>query len=405
MNGSLEKNPQRWKVLGGGFLCYTFDAFDLSLLAMALALIIKDLGISKEQGGLLSTITLIGIGLSSLTIGWLADNYGRRKTLFLSLVSFGILTAAIYFSKSWAEIMILRFLAGLGLGGLWAVLSTYINETWEPKLRGRAASFTLSSFPVGAGFASFLAGVLIPQYGWRVLFLSGALAIIPALYMYLFVPESEEWKIQKLSKVNTPKEDKKVPVKEIFSKEYRSNTVVATLVSALAFSGYWGTSTWLPTLLVTEKGLSTASMAKFMVVLNIGMFIGMNVFGVIADKIGKKKALMITFLGLTITLPIYLSATEPDMLFLLGPLYAFFVSFTTIFGSYFPEMFPVFVRATGAGFCFNFGRGLSAIAPFVLGIIASKYNLTIGLTICTVFFFLSFIGMFFLPDTKNKVEN
>ena len=399
MNETLEKNPQRWKVLFGGFACYTFDAFDLSLLAMSLALIIKDLNISTQKGGLLSTITLLGIGLSSLFVGWMADNYGRRKTLLFSLTSFGLLTAAIYFAQSWAVIMVLRFLAGFGLGGLWAVLSTYINETWAPNLRGKAASFTLSSFPVGSGFASFFAGVLLPVYGWRVLFLTGALAIIPALYMYFAVPESKEWEERKRLDTKADKEAK-APISRIFSPEFRKNTIIATAVSAFAFSGYWGASTWLPTLLVTEKGLDTATMAKFMVILNVGMFIGMNVFGIVADKLGKKAALMITFLGLTITLPIYLHATQPNMLLMLGPVYAFFVSFTTIFGSYFPEMYPTEVRATGTGFCFNFGRGLSAIAPFVLGVVAAKYSLTMGLGICSIFFFLSFLGMIFLPSGK-----
>ncbi|QAT42724.1 MFS transporter [Aminipila luticellarii] len=403
MNETLEKNPQRWKVLFGGFACYTFDSFDLSLLAMSLAMIIKDLHISIEKGGLLSTITLLGIGLSSFFIGWMADNYGRRKTLLFSLTSFGILTALIYVAQSWAAIMILRFLAGFGLGGLWAVLSTYINETWAPHLRGRAASFTLSSFPVGSGFASFLAGILIPAYGWRVLFLTGALAIIPALYMYFAVPESKEWEeSKKANKQQAVKLEQKASISEIFSAPFRKNTIIATIVSAFAFSGYWGASTWLPTLLVTEKGLDTATMAKFMVILNVGMFIGMNVFGVIADKLGKKKALMITFIGLTVTLPIYLSATAPNMLLFLGPVYAFFVSFTTIFGSYFPEMYPTEVRATGAGFCFNFGRGLSAIAPFILSVVAAKYSLTIGLGICSVFFFLSFVGMIFLPGRGQQ---
>lgn len=148
----MNNKSMKWKVLFGGFFCYMFDAVDLSLLAMALVMIIKDLGITKTQGGLLSTATLVGIGFSSFIIGWFTDNYGRKKALFVSLLSFSILTVAIVVTYTYVEILVLRFFAGLGLGGLWSIISTYVNETWDSAKRGKAAAFTLSSFSVGAGF-------------------------------------------------------------------------------------------------------------------------------------------------------------------------------------------------------------------------------------------------------------
>ncbi|MDF2930444.1 MAG: transporter [Anaerospora sp.] len=366
----MAKLDVKWHVLIGGFLSYTFDAMDIVLLAVALPAIIKDLGLSMTEAGLLGTATLLGVGISSIIVGWYADNYGRRKSLLWSLVSFGVLTAAIAFTNSWAEVLILRFLAGLGLGGVWGIAAAYINETW----------------PV--------------SYGWRVLFLTGAGAILAAVYIYLFVPESEVWKQQKAKRLEEGGGQSTVSISEIFSQELLRNTLFGTAAASFALMAYWGSTTWLPTFLVKERGLDMTTMAMFMVILNIGMFVGYNIFGYLADKIGRKKALILSFIGTTITLPIYVFTTNTTALLWLGPVYAFFISFAGLFGSYFAELYPTRVRTIGAGFCFNVGRGLSALAPFILGHIAAKYSLAAGISLCAGFFFLAAVTMMFLPETQ-----
>jgi MFS family permease len=396
----VAKLDVKWHVLIGGFLSYTFDAMDIVLLAVALPAIIKDLGLSMTEAGLLGTATLLGVGISSIIVGWYADNYGRRKSLLWSLVSFGVLTAAIAFTNSWAEVLILRFLAGLGLGGVWGIAAAYINETWPVSQRGRAAAFVLSSFPAGAGIASFLAAIILPYYGWRVLFLTGAGAILAAVYIYLFVPESEVWKQQKAKRLEEGGGQSTVSISEIFSQELLRNTLFGTAAASFALMAYWGSTTWLPTFLVKERGLDMTTMAMFMVILNIGMFVGYNIFGYLADKIGRKKALILSFIGTTITLPIYVFTTNTTALLWLGPVYAFFISFAGLFGSYFAELYPTRVRTIGAGFCFNVGRGLSALAPFILGHIAAKYSLAAGISLCAGFFFLAAVTMMFLPETQ-----
>lgn len=389
----------KWHVLFGGFFGYMFDAVDILLLAVSMPVIIADLGISKADGGLLATATMVGIGLSSIVVGWCADNYGRRKTLFWSLMVFSVLTAAIAFTSTWFEILVLRFLAGLGLGGVWSIIVAYIAETWPPKQRGRAASFVLSSFPAGAGLAAFLAYLIIPTYGWRALFLCGAGAIIAAVYFLIFVPESESWKKQKEAQKG---KGEKVRIGEIFSKELARNTLLATVVASFGLIGYWGCTTWLPLFLTQDRGLSIETMSLFFVVLNVGMFVGYNVFGILADKAGRRKALVISFIGTAITLPIYVNMTGHTALLVMGPVYAFFTAFVGLMGSYFPELFPTRVRTLGAGFCFNIGRGVSAFAPFAMGFIAQSYGLVTGIMICAVFFCLAGLMMFALPDIDKE---
>jgi MFS family permease len=113
------KDAVKWRVLFGGFFSYTFDAMDILLLAMCLQAIMADLHLSPAAAGMLATSTMIGVALSAVIMGWYSDNYGRRAALLVSLVSFSIFTMAIAFTTSYWEILGLRFVAGLGLGGLW----------------------------------------------------------------------------------------------------------------------------------------------------------------------------------------------------------------------------------------------------------------------------------------------
>ncbi|WP_256346518.1 MFS transporter [Pseudomonas tolaasii] len=181
-------------VLIGGFLSYMFDALEIVILAIALPSIIIDTGISRTDAGLLVTATLLGIGLSSVTVGWMSDKFGRRRALLSSLTFFGLCTCIMAELHSWEQMLVLRFAAGLGLGGVWSIVSAYISETWPKEKQARATSLVLSSFPLGAGFAAVLSALILPDYGWRALFFTcGVSTIIPIIYVFYFVPESPKW--------------------------------------------------------------------------------------------------------------------------------------------------------------------------------------------------------------------
>jgi len=399
------KTNVKWRVLFGGFAGYTFDAMDLVLLAMALQPIMKELALTPSEAGFLATATLIGVGFSSVVMGWYSDNYGRRKAMLWALVSFSLLTMAIAVAQSWLQILLLRFLAGLGLGGLWGVIAAYIAETWPAEQRGRAAAFVMSSFPVGVGLASFFAGKIIPVWGWRALFLAAGIALIVAVYIYFFVPESQAWKTQREARLKGEiKAAEKVSVGEIFKNGMAKNTILATLVSAFALAAYWGTTTWLPTYLVKERGLSVADMGMFMTILSVGMFFGYNLFGWLADVIGKRNALVLSLVGSAVMLAIYALTEDRNTLLWMGPAYAFFMAFVGLMGSYYGELFPTRIRTTGSGFCFNVGRGFSAFAPFVLGGIATAYSLQTSILLCSIPFLLAGIATAFLPSTEGLAK-
>ncbi|AJG19394.1 MFS transporter [Cupriavidus basilensis] len=380
----------KWRVLLGCFLSYMFDAVDILILAIAMPAVTASLHISQAQAGLLVTATLLGIGLSSVVMGRLADTRGRRTALLLSLVIFGVLTMVTAAATDWRQILLLRFLSGLGLGGVWSAAAAHVNETWPAHRRGRATAFVLSSFSVGATVAALAAAWLLPAYGWRMLFLvCGAAVGIAIVYVWLCVPESAVWRQQRARGAAGEARAGSGSLAELFAPGMLRITLLGTTTSALALSAYWGASTWLPTFLVRERGLDVATMASFVAVLNVGMFLGYNVFGVLADRIGKQRAVIASLVGSGLMLPVYTAVTDHTALLALGPVFAFFMAFAGLVGSYFSELFPTHIRATGAGFCFNVGRGISAFAPLALGSAATAFGFAPSIALCGGLFLLS----------------
>jgi MFS family permease len=389
---------QRWLILIGCFIAYLFDSVEIVLFSLALPAMCSDLGLTVVQGGLLVTAMLLGVGVSSITGGYIADNFGRKRALVTSLIVFGIFTAALSFGASFASLVLLRFIAGVGLGSLWSVISAYIVETWPVESRGRAAAFVTSALPAGGVIAGVVSGYFLPD--WRTMFLIGGCSIvIPALLILIGFRESALWSEQRARYGN-----EKVALNHVFTVALRRSTILGTLMSALALTGFWGTMTWLPTYLAQERGLPVASVAWLVTVLNIGMFVGYNAFGLLADLVGRRLTIIITLMGVAVITPIYASTSDHGTLLWLGLAFGFFSAFFGIFGSYLGELFPTRVRSTGAGFCFNVGRGVAGIAPFGLAGISGVIGFSGGLIVCACFFASSALVATLMPKSAGHAD-
>jgi len=394
----------RWRVLIAGFLCYAFDAMDFMVLALSLSAITAEWHLTSSQAGLLGTAGLLGVGLSSVVVGWYADNYGRRTALAICVGLFALFTLAGAWAQDWWHLLAMRFMAGIGLGGTWGVVAAYVHEAWPGKHRGRAIAFVMSSWPVGYIVAAWVARTVLPEYGWRRLFLLGGGALLGSLYVALFVPESAEWLQQRRERAaraaasGSADRPERSRISEIFAPAYRRNTLLGTLAAACAVSGYWGASSWLPTYLQRERGLAVTEMADFIILLNVGMFVGYQAFGWIADQWGRRRALLLCFFGATVMLPVYVSLGSLSLEYACGPVLGFFFAYTAPFGSYFPRLYPTHIRSLGAGFCFDVGRGISAFAPFAFGSLAAAIGLGASVGWCAVAFALAFLVMLMLPD-------
>lgn len=394
----------KWFILLGSFVIYLFDALEIAVLSFALPAITKELGLTPQAGGLLATATLLGMGCSSVITGWLADNRGRRLALIVSMTVFVALTSALFVVPNYGVFVALRFLAGIGLGGVWSVLSTYIVESWPPSQRGRAVAFVLAAYPLGGATAALVAGVFMPD--WRLLFLvTGLSALLPLLMVVFFFPESKAWLDERAVRLSAVEgQSGNVTTRELFTGPYRRRTIIATLVAVCAFVGFYGASTWMPSYLSTERGLDPRQVSVFMTILNLGMFLGYLAFGWVADRIGRRNAIILSLTGTGLLIPLYGLVTNQSVLLWMGPLYAFFMTFAGLFGSYLGELYPTRIRTTGAGFCFNIGRGIAAFAPLAMGGIAASWGFSSGLILSGAVFLAGGALMFFLPRTGAAPE-
>lgn len=389
----------RWRVLAATFLAYFYDSYDLAILSIALPVIIKILGVSLGEAGLLASATMIGAAAGSIVLGTVADNRGRRFVVVLSLVWFGVGTAFIYLVQNYAEWMILRFITGFAIGGVWGPCVALIARHWAPTYRARASAFMLSTFAI-ASAAAALVGRLVLTLDWRLLFLTGATAALIAIYVYFAVPDDSGRPV-----VDSQRESNResVGLATIFSGGLAKYTILATLLNAAFMAGFWGAATWIPTYLVSERGLSLQVMANFSFVMYIGMFAGYQLLAYLGDKIGRKKALVIAILIGVVSIPIYLVVSHNSFLFWWGMVVDF--SFGGCFGlagAYYSELFPENVRALAGGFAFNVGRLGAVIAPYTVGLIAQQYGLHVGLIVAPVVLALGLIALAFLPETLKS---
>lgn len=397
---SIEQDtPHKWNVLIATFLGYFYDSYDLAILAIALPVIIKVLNIPLELAGLLSSATMIGAAVGSIVLGIVADNRGRRFALVLSLVWFGVGTALIYVVHSYAEWMILRFLTGLAIGGVWGPSVALIAQHWGPSHRARATSFMLSTFAVASAIAA-LVGRLVLDVDWRLLFLTGATSIVIGILAYFMVPDDRE---SIAANRQQGAGSGAVGLGSIFSGRLAKYTTLATLVNVANMGGFWGAATWIPTFLVKERGLSLVIMANFSFVMYVGEFFGYQLLAHLGDNIGRKKALAVSILIEVVAIPVYLLVPNSTFLFWWGMIVGFgFGGIFGVTGAFYGELFPESVRALAGGFCFNVGRLGAVVAPFTVGFIAQGYGLQVGIAVAPIILACGLIALAFLPETLRS---
>lgn len=395
MNTYVSKPFYRWVVLLGSFLVYVFDSLEIKILSYVLPGISEEYGITPVRAGLLATATLLGMGLSGPAMGWVADNKGRKFALSACLALFVALTAAIYYIPSFELFILLRFIAGVGLGGVWSVLSAYVTETWPKHHRGKAIAFVLAAYPIGSASAAQLSAFVLPN--WRLLFLiAGLAALFPLAFVLLGFRESEVWKRERGAK----QDGETVSVKALFTGGRARVTIIASLVCILVMVPYYGANTWFPSYLVRERGFDAHAMGNQFTVMAVASFIGHIFFGSVADKIGRKRAILISLVSTGVFIAAYGYFSSPSLLWVVGPLYSFVMVFPALYAPYISELYPTRMRTTGSGFTYNVGRGLSAFGPIMMGGIATSSSFSAGIILAGGLFFIAAAIMLLLPSVS-----
>ena len=188
-----EASPEARKALVAASLGWMLDAFDVMLYALILTAVIQDLGLSRETGGLMASLTLGASAIGGLVFGVLADKLGRTRALNLSILLYSVFTFACGFAQNVWQFAIFRIFLGLGMGGEWASGATLVSETWPEKHRGKALGIMQSCWAIGYGLAAIVVAIVLPRFGWRAVFFVGIVPAIFTLWIRRSVKEPEMW--------------------------------------------------------------------------------------------------------------------------------------------------------------------------------------------------------------------
>jgi MFS family permease len=390
-------SPHRWRVLWATFVTYLFDSYDLMVLAIAMPVLLKILGIGLPDGGLLGSATMVGAMAGSVLFGLVAENHGRRFALILALCWLGVGMGAVYLVDTWSQWMVLRFVTGIAIGGVWGPCAALIAEHWSPGSRGRAVSFVFSSFAIGAIVAS-LVGRLVLEVDWRWLFFAGVASLPAALLVKYLVPQ-DPGRGRHAGLGGRPR----IGIGAIFEGGRARTTLLATLISIVNLAGYWGAAFWIPTFLTAERGLSLTAMVSFSFVMYVGMFVGFQFFGLLCDLIGRRRSMMVAFGSCAIAIGVYIVVPNPLFLFWWGAVVGFALCGAGgILGAYYAELFPDEVRAYAGGFCWNMGRIGAALAPFTIGAIGKSHGLQAGLAVTCGVYLVGVAMLLLMPETFRR---
>jgi MFS family permease len=412
-----QATPGQRRTLLAAAMGWGLDAFDTMLYSLVLALLMRDLGMTKTVAGTLGTLTLLASGIGGVLFGFLADRIGRKQALMASILTYSVCSFASGLATSIAMLALARFVLGLGMGGEWNTGATLVAESWPAEFRAKAISIVQSSWALGFAAAALVAGPVARYYGWRAVFFVGILPAVITLWIQRSVPESEMWRERQGAS-----EDKALGAANrnlpsyvstrfsvIFRAPYARHTFALLLFNFFGMFAWWGLFTWLPPYLSLPveqggRGFGVLGMTTLMVVLNLcGMFPGYASFGWVADHMGRRKAFLVYTLVAALLIPLYAAARSLSGLLVVGTLVAFFgtgiFSGSGIMGS---EIFPTAVRARALGFTYNGARALSSVAPLVIGRVGQMKGLSWAFCLCAAGYLLAALMTTQLPETKGK---
>jgi len=401
-NLTLQERSTLVATFGG----WALDGMDVMVYSFVIPTLIAAWSITKGQAGMLGTAALLISSVGGWIAGLLADRFGRVRILQVTIVWFAVFTFLSGFTNSFSQLLITRGLQGLGFGGEWAVGSVLMGEAIRAEYRGKAVGTVQGGWAVGWGIAAIcytvLFSVLPADAAWRAMFWIGILPALLVFYIRRHVPEPEVFSQTRAREVKLGEGSHFL---EIFSPALLRTTLLTALMSIGVQGGYYAITTWLPTFLKTTRGLSVFNTGAYLFVVIMGSFAGYLVAAQLTDDLGRRSTLILYAVCsfLTVTAYTYFSISNGAMLVLGFPL-GFFASgsFSPV-GAFFTELFPSRLRGSGQGFSYNFGRGVGALFPTLVGFLSARITLGHAISAFAVAAYLVMIfAVLLLPETKGK---
>ena len=409
----------------GGFWAawtgWTLDGMDSFIYALVLSPALTELLPKSGMNGSPANVGLVGSTLFALfLVGWglsflwgpIADRFGRTRVLAASVVVYAVFTGAAALSQNVWELGLFRLLAGIGIGGEWALAGTYVAEVWPEDRRKMGAGYLQTGYYAGFFLAAALNFTVGAHFGWRAMFLCGLAPVVLSLFILFKVKEPEKW-----AKTAAAAPKKAVsPLAQIFGAQYRRRTIVNAALLTVAIIGLWAGAVYEPSAIITlakKQGMDavgavrTASLGTAL--LSIGTILGCLALPPMAEYFGRRKTLAIFFVGMACCIwlsfgwAFYLpNGLVPfiEVLFFLG----FFGGNFAMFSLWLPEQYGTAVRATAFAFTTSFGRLIGAGVNFLLGSAIHDYG-SMGIPVATtaIAFLMGLLIIPFATETKGQI--
>lgn len=386
---------------------WALDGMDFMIYPLVIGTIITLWQVEPGTAGLAATVTLLASALGGWLAGFAADRIGRVLTLQITILWFSFFSLVCAFVQNFEQLLVARALLGLGFGGEWAAGAVLMGETIRAQYRGRAVGSVQSGWAIGWGMAvlsqAVLFSLLPPETAWRWMFVIGAFPALLVFYLRRYVREPEvaaETRARAAASGDRPR------IWEIFSGPILRTTVLASLASAGCQGGYYAITTWLPRFLTTERGLSVVSSTGYLAALIVGSFAGYLVGAWLADRLGRRPLFLIFSLGAIAVILAYTQLPLSNaVLWVLGFPLGFFASgYFSGMGAFLTELYPTRLRGSGQGFCYNFGRGIGALFPALVGYLSAGVGLAAAIAIfAAIAYGVFFVAAFALPETRGRV--
>jgi MFS family permease len=386
------------RALIASVLGYAMDGFDLLILGFMLPVIAADLHLSSAQAGSLVTWTLIGAVAGGLIFGVLSDYFGRVRMLTWTILIFAVFTGLCALAQGYTDLLAYRTIAGIGLGGEFGIGMTLVAEAWPASQRARVSSYVGLGWQLGVLAAALLTPLLLPVIGWRGMF---ALGLLPAVVSFFVRRSVEE---PALFTERVARGMRKLPLKLLVAdaRTARASIGVAILCSVQNF-GYYGLMIWLPSYLSKTFGYSLTKSGVWTAVTVLGMAAGIWLFGMAADRFGRKPTFLFYQVGAVVMVFVYAHLTTPMALLIGGAAMGVFVNgMIGGYGALISELYPTDARATAQNVLFNVGRAVGGFGPVVVGALAARYSFGAALVLLASIYLLDvFATLFLIPERRG----
>lgn len=401
-----ETSPAERKTLTAAFAGYGVDAFDYMIYTFMIPTFIVVWGMTKAEAGYIATGALVTSAIGGWLAGILADKYGRVRVLQWTVLWFSFFTFLSGFTQSPEQLFVTRALQGLGFGGEWSVGSVLIAEMISARHRGKAVGLVQSSWAVGWGVSALafwaVYAMFEPELAWRVLFWLGVLPALLILYIRRNISEPEVFRETK-AKLAASGQSSNFLL--IFKPGILRVTVLASLLATGMQGAYYSVTTWLPTYLKMERGLSVLNTSGYLMVLIVGSFAGYLTSAWLSDTLGRRRCFILFAVcaGLLVTAYTQLPITDAAMMVLGFPLGFFLSGIFSGMGAYLSELFPSHIRGSGQGFCYNFGRAVGSIFPALIGYMSNSMSLGVAIGyLAAGAYLLVIVVCLMMPETQGR---